>query len=184
MQPMAFVQVHSCTKRKRQRFCCWLSVSEVIGKWFRWDEKIKTLLYAHPQFTIGITCSWAYFWGFECRVVKCNSLFCVFHFQQALKQKLDRLACKKAHRQFTSVFCWRKAGTGIKKSIENAINSAIASYTTYITNEWWKMRHKWAMAYRSHSFLLLQIPITSLIEGYHSASKGHKEKFNFQQFCL
>ena len=40
------------------------------------------------------------------------------------------------------------------------------------------------MAYRSHSPLLLQIPTTSPIEGYHSALKGREGKTHLQQFSL
>ena len=105
-------------------------------------------------------------------------LLCVFHSQQTLKRRLGRPACKEAHRHLTDAFRWRTTGAGVEESIRNAINSAPASYTTYITNEWWKTRRQWAMAYQYYSPLLLQIPTTSPIEGYHSVLKGREGKTN------
>lgn len=111
-------------------------------------------------------------------------LLCIFHSQQTLKRKLGGPACKEAHRHLTAALRWQKTGAGVEESIQNAINSAPASYTTYNTNEWWKTRHQWAMAYRSHSSSLLQIPTASPIEGYHSALKGREGKLTFNSIVF
>lgn len=124
------------------------------------------------------------FGGLDIGQREITHLLCVFHSQQTLKRKLGGPACKEAHCHLTAALRWPKTGAGVEESIQNAISSAPASYTIYITNEWWKTRHQWAMAYRSHSPLLLQIPTTSPIEGYHLALKGRKGKTNLQKFGL
>lgn len=107
-------------------------------------------------------------------------LFCFSHSQQTLKRKLGGPACKETHRHLTAALRWRKTGAGVEE--RNPLEMPLTQpqqatlHTLPMNVGNWKTRRQWAMAYRSPSPLLLQIPTTSPIEGYHSALKGREGK--------
>ncbi|KAI9796654.1 MAG: hypothetical protein M1835_003450, partial [Candelina submexicana] len=122
--------------------------------------------------------------GLEAGETAVTHLLCLFHSEQTLKRNLSGPACKKAYRHLQSALRYRKTGPGCEDSIRSAIDSAPDSKKAYIEKEWWNTQRQWAMAYRQHSPLLLQVSTTSPVEGYHSVVKGTEGKAILQRFSL
>lgn len=113
-----------------------------------------------------------------------SHLLCMWHSEQTLKRTMSRPDCKKAQRHLRAALRYRKTTIGCEESIQAAIDAAPEDKRKYVINEWSKTREKWAYTYRTHSPLLLQVPTTSPVEGYHSAIKNKEGKSILQRFSL
>ena len=115
-----------------------------------------------------------------------DHFLCRKHSERTLKMRLAGPAYAKACKHLYSALYFRKTRMGCEESIQAAIDAAPnQEKRDYIYKEWWKTRHQWAYYARQHSCLLLQVPTTNPVEGWHSSLKKHAEgKRAIRKFSL
>ena len=99
-------------------------------------------------------------------------LLCRKHSDATIKKKFPGKQLLPVANALRSALYNRRTGMGCEQSVQEAITVApTPELKEYIRKEWEATMPNWANYARCHSSLLLQVPTTNPLEGWHSALK-------------
>jgi hypothetical protein len=99
---------------------------------------------------------------------ECDVIFCTVHIMRTWMHKIY----DKKTRQKMIHAMHKRTKIGCEDLVQQAINEcSITTIKNYITRNYTKNIHQWALWARQHSPLLLQVTSTNALESYHSELK-------------
>jgi transposase-like protein len=99
---------------------------------------------------------------------ECDIIFCTVHI---MRTWMNKIYDKKTRQKMTHAM-HKRTKIGCEDLVQQAINEcSITTIKNYITRNYTKNMHQWALWARQHSPLLLQVTSTNALESYHSELK-------------
>ena len=108
------------------------------------------------------------FLGLENGEQECDIIFCTVHI---MRTWISRIYHKKTRQKMIQAM-YKRTRIGCENLVQQAINECpIPTIKQYISRNYTRNIHQWALCARQHSPLLLQVTSTNALESYHSELK-------------